>query len=658
MKRILTILIFISLQASATNYYFSINGNDANNNTGNTPWQSATKFAVLLRTADAGDSILFKRGEVFSGFIVTHCNSGISFGAYGTGAAPIISGFTALTSWKETSSSPHSNIWIASCNSGTNLDLVTVNGIIIPAGRTPNAGLYFNIDSFTKLSGGTGTVTSRDIPSTRQNWKGAEAVMALNAFNRDRNKVVAHDNSTITYTSPDNPKSISDAGNKFFLQKHPATLDQQNEWYYSPDGTLRMYSHVNPATLNVMAATQDYFFKVDFRNNISFTNLKFQGLDSFGISGRFPVRYKIIGNTFEDIGTDAIILDTDSSARIWNNIIKRCGNSGIVALAAAHTWVDNNTIDSCGVFIGMGLGNNQQGDGIKVECYPGDLRTPGDSIIITNNRVTNSGFCGIMFTGINVQVYNNFVNHSGLIKSDAGGIYTNGLHNLSHQRIIRDNVIINGYGNNDMMHNPAPGGFPGIYLDDATGNVDVIRNSIDSATRYGIFLHNCHEINILDNTILNTAGEAAIGSEHDALEPSEKTRNIVIKRNIIHNPTGIKAINIFIYDADDIAKIGTIDSNFYSGTSSANLVKYQAGSTIKNYTLATWSASNGYDRSSKMQVVSPGSVKFVYNASSIAKTISLTSTHTDLKGKTYTGTIKVPAWKSVILIEKSMKKKH
>jgi hypothetical protein len=91
--------------ASATTYYVSSStGNDSNNGTsGATAWQTIAH--VNGQAFQPGDSILFKRGDVWNESLVppSSGSSGtpIAFDAYGTGAAPNLTGYYAVppTSW-------------------------------------------------------------------------------------------------------------------------------------------------------------------------------------------------------------------------------------------------------------------------------------------------------------------------------------------------------------------------------------------------------------------------------------------------------------------------------------------------------------------------------------------------------------------------------
>jgi len=104
MKRIFTIIMLLGLSelAGATTYYVSSStGSDTSSGTSvSTAWQTIGK--VNGQTFQAGDSILFKRGDVWNESL-TPASSGaagnpITFDAYGSGPAPNLTGYYAVPS--------------------------------------------------------------------------------------------------------------------------------------------------------------------------------------------------------------------------------------------------------------------------------------------------------------------------------------------------------------------------------------------------------------------------------------------------------------------------------------------------------------------------------------------------------------------------------
>src|ERR1700693_6645151 len=100
MKTLFTLISFLFAYCllHSTTYYFSATGNDANSGTSSgSPWQTITKFNSFFSSLSPGDNVLFNQGDVFYG-AMTISRSGsagnpITIGSYGSGAAPVITGF-------------------------------------------------------------------------------------------------------------------------------------------------------------------------------------------------------------------------------------------------------------------------------------------------------------------------------------------------------------------------------------------------------------------------------------------------------------------------------------------------------------------------------------------------------------------------------------
>src|SRR5215475_10608106 len=88
-------LALLSGIAGATTYYFSTSDGDdsrtsAQAQNSSTPWKSIDKLNSFFSSLQAGDQVLFKRGDVFYGSINISksgsSGSPIVFGAYGSGS--------------------------------------------------------------------------------------------------------------------------------------------------------------------------------------------------------------------------------------------------------------------------------------------------------------------------------------------------------------------------------------------------------------------------------------------------------------------------------------------------------------------------------------------------------------------------------------------
>ncbi|MEO6869278.1 MAG: hypothetical protein ABI168_06520, partial [Ginsengibacter sp.] len=104
MKTVFVLLLTIlGLSATAKDYYISNSGNDSNSGTTpSSPWQTLNKLNSF-KDLSPGDNVYFKRGDSFVGSIVVNqsgsTGSPITFGAYGIGTIPVITGFIAIDSW-------------------------------------------------------------------------------------------------------------------------------------------------------------------------------------------------------------------------------------------------------------------------------------------------------------------------------------------------------------------------------------------------------------------------------------------------------------------------------------------------------------------------------------------------------------------------------
>src|SRR5215467_2882412 len=145
LRRILTLLLLTLtlISAQATTYYFSTtDGDDSRSNeqaqNSATPWKTISKLNSIFGTLKPGDAVLFKRGDVFQGTIVIATNGAaelpITLSAYGTGAKPVITGFTTLTGWKAIGNGLYESPITENISM---MNMVVRNGVFQPMGRWP-----------------------------------------------------------------------------------------------------------------------------------------------------------------------------------------------------------------------------------------------------------------------------------------------------------------------------------------------------------------------------------------------------------------------------------------------------------------------------------------------------------------------------------------
>ena len=117
--------------AQAAEYYVSNAGSDTSDgSTLQTAWQS---LDPVNTTPGQGDTVLFRRGDLFRGTVTVRA-ADMTFGAYGEGPAPVISGSALITGW-----SPHAgDIYVAATDQP--IVHLFVNGELMTIARYPNSG--------------------------------------------------------------------------------------------------------------------------------------------------------------------------------------------------------------------------------------------------------------------------------------------------------------------------------------------------------------------------------------------------------------------------------------------------------------------------------------------------------------------------------------
>jgi hypothetical protein len=158
MKLVFTIISLLNI-AIAQTFHVSNVGNDSNDGL-----TTATSWATIAKanaTAGAGDFVFLRAGDRWNESIVPAA-SNIYYGAYGTGAKPVITGFQTLSGFTNVG-----NIWTATAStSAYDLNLVLFSGSVKGKGRTPNTGyLTFRTFRDTRLYRWGGYCKNADLGS-------------------------------------------------------------------------------------------------------------------------------------------------------------------------------------------------------------------------------------------------------------------------------------------------------------------------------------------------------------------------------------------------------------------------------------------------------------------------------------------------------------
>lgn len=637
MRKLITILFICLLKNSfATNYYVATSGGDAAAGTSPaTAWGTIAK--VNSSTFSPGDSILFKRGDIFYGTI-NISNSGssgnpITFGAYGSGANPIISGFTMpAADWTDLGS----NIWESTnpVSTLTGCNMVVIDGVNTPMGRYPNTGYL----TYQSHSGNT-TITSSSLTGT-PDWTGASVVIKKIKYVITSGTITAQSGGTLTYT--DDAYYTPTDGFGLFIQNDSRTLDEQNEWYYDPSTKkIKVYSTSMPDNVSVASVSNNIVVTGAY---ITIENLDLTGANGDAISISSTNHVTVQNCNISFAGINAVYAPGCPYTAVNNNNVYQCNNWGIfLNNESANAIVTNNKVRNIGLINGM------------TQTYSvGAITAYGNNSLIQYNSIDSVGFMGIDFAGEGSSVLNNLVNHACITKDDGGGIYTS---DNKPDKVILGNIVLNTAGCIEGTPDGDYAGY-GIYLDSYCSHYIVQGNTVANCNAAGGFFSNLDSNIIRDNTFYNNALLGGFGAQSQVMFEyicCNNTRKNLFNNNLLFTKDVAKnAMFMFSnYTTDDISEFGTADSNYYVNPSGGKLFSTQYNTTITDRNFVNWKTYMGWDANSQSIIKSSGtldSVLFVYNSTTSPVTTQLSFKYIDVKGNIYNGSITLAPYTSAVLI--------
>ncbi len=634
----------------AATYYVSNAGDDANSGlTEELAWKTLTK--VNAATFSAGDQILFKRGDTFYGTLTIHqsgtSGNPITYGAYGTGENPILTGFTSITSWTDLGN----NIW-ESTNAVSTLstcNMLVINGANTPMGRTPNSGYYYfqsHSDDYH--------ITSNNLTGT-PNWTGAELALNINNWETKRVPITAQSGGTLKFTQPES-FSIRQDDLKFIIQSDTRTLDQQNEWYYNPSTKkISVYSSTEPSGVKV--STVSTLVSVSSKNYVTFENIEFTGSNEKTISISNSNNITVDNCDFNYSGLDAIYGSQVGTSE--NLVVQYCtfnnSNNGAIGVdnEFPNAIIANNIVTYIGLIYGAnrvllsGTNNSSRLSGITAK---------GSGTIIEHNTVTNIGYRGIDYLGSNTTVRYNYIEHYCQINHDGGGIYTWNTSNATY----RSTGIYTPYSGTKVYNNivigdtkvKEPGHLittdAGIYLDGNSNGIEVYNNTVEFPIGDGFRVNGNHNVDVHHNNIFNTS--YGIRFRHEYISNVSATYNTVIAKNS----------NQYVYmvdPAESVINIITADFNVLDRPIDSDnifelIIRVPFGHPF--YSLSEWQSYSGQDANSHkcpVSITSESDLQFEYNASDFVKTIPLSNPMIDVNGTKYAFQLTLQPYSSIILIK-------
>ena len=640
-RTLLTILIVhLSFFGFAATYYISNAGNDSNSGLSiSMPWKTLGK--VNASTFVPGDQILFKRGDTFYGSLtIGHSGtsgSRIVYGPYGTGANPIITGFTAVTSWTNLGS----NIWESTSAVSTlsELNMVVINGINTGMGRTPNIGYYY-YQSFV----GSTSITSNNLNGT-PNWTGAEVAFNNTPYTLKRSTITSQSGGTLNFSTVG---YIQKANQQLIIQNDPRTLDVQNEWYYNPTTKkIQIYSTSQPT--NVKVSTIGELVNIN-GHYVTVENISFMGSNSrtIVVGGKDYVTIQNCDIRYSGLHGIYGSYTSSTGLKVEGCSITDSNQGGIgVTSYFTNIIIRSNTIVNSGIIYGTTARVSAQGNNTQASY---GISMWGNNGLVELNTIQNIGYVGIRFMGNNTIVQKNYITNFCLNAHDGGGIYTwNGSNPTNSGMKVLDNIVIGTSANGVSSDSDSDAG---IYLDDYSNGVEISGNTV-SGCDYGIFLHEAHDVVVQGNTTFNNDKGIRL---YGRASPFYMT-NITVQNNIVvAKTTGQVAIH---FDPLELVKPTFKSSNnCYSRPINdtktiGGYIRTPSFAGLSN-TVAEWQTYSGQDANSAkspQSITSESDMRYDYNETNTAKTVSLSQPMMDMRGVKYTGSITLQPYKSVVLIK-------
>ncbi len=531
-------------------FYVSAAGDDAAAGTSPaTAWRSLSRVQRALASLAPGHRVLFARGHVFAGALSLDGVKGtaaapIVFGAYCTGADPVISGFSRLGGWMARGG----NVYEASCpDCPANLNLLAVDGQPRSLARHPDAdagdGGYLYWDS------ASGKVSITDDAIAGTDWSGASVAVRSRAWVLDRVRVTGQSGGTLALAA--GVTYPLEKGFGYFLMNHPAALNRDGEWTW--DATtrrIRLYSDVDPASRSVLAGTRARLLSLRGASFLVFDGLALRGANDEIVFAQRCDGVVLRRVTVQASGGVGVAFEGCRNVEVSDTTVHASLDTGLSMPDCPACSVRRSRITESGTIPGMGRNSVRRHLGAQIG---------GAGMVFDANVVAGSGYNGLDLAG-NATVTRNHVSGFNRVLSDGGGIY---MFRRDGQTTVSRNTVSDGVGvragtpySTAMTH--------GIYVDDDSVGVVVSDNVVLRAGNAGIMLHNNRNGTVTGNTVMQHR-DANILLMQDSLSASgNRNTGMVIRGNTLVDTSGKPLVWVKASEPGyDFAGFARIDANRY-----------------------------------------------------------------------------------------------
>lgn len=638
MKFLFALLLLISTNLFATNYFVANAGSDGAAGTIGAPWQTVPKVNGFA--FNSGDTVFFNRGDKFAGPIVLN-RSGIVIDAYGTGAIPEITGLTEVSSW----SSIGGGLYETTIGSASTLNMVLLDDVVQPIGRWPKSG-YLTSQSHS----GTTQIGSSAIGSALS-YVGGELVIRPVHWIIQRGTVSAQTSTTVNYapfSTPIGSVYQQTDGFGFFFQNHINACTALGDWAYN--GTTHkltmFFGGGGPGSHVVRVTTVDKLVSGSSKSNIKIRNINLTGANTRNVELTSCSAITIDGSIINYSGQDGVWINATTGLSILNSTINNSMNNGITGNSAGTPTITNCTIKNSGRIAGMGVSGDGQ---YQATAYL------GNSLNIQNCIIDSSGYIGIDFRGTSSLIKRNYVTNFCLVKDDGAGIYT-WSPSQSGSRVT-ENIVMYGKGNPSGTTD-TKGAASGIYMDDNATGVEIDHNTSAYNAFSGILFHNCNNINVHDNTFFNNGVAQYTGGQayYSSSSTTGPISAISLNNNIFFSKNGLLDVTNVDPAGSTFPFFTTADNNYYcrplneSGDFSLN-----RGGTFTHPDLAGWrtaTSKEGASQKTPVAVTDTNKIRLVINPTNGSVVTNFAGvSYRNLPGTVYTGSITLGAFQSAVLIQ-------
>lgn len=675
-----SLLLCLFTTTSATNYYISsTDGNDSNDGkTATSAWKSIDKVNSSNSLFVAGDSIFFKKGDIFYGSMTIGSRSGtdakpIVYTTYGTGNMPILRGSQKVTNWTV----HNGNIWKANL---PKLSRIVWNGTAnVPFYyRTPS--LFINNErqrlgrepDYNPTNGGFRTINTHAadnktitegaaLPYPTNHFQGADIAIRTNHDLFNIETVVSHSGSSVVVTATNASSSLNTIRDKYgyIFQNHINTLNLDGEWFHDiATEILYLYSETDPNTRNIEVPFYPSTLTINSSNYVKVMGLRIENAANNTLGGQNDTYLTIDGchiNNSSDYGTNTWNI---TNASFINNSITNVNDVGVRWEGGNGIVFSGNTFKNIGMWAGMGGEDYIAYTGLRLI-----VNSAGNPSIIEKNTLDSIGYHGINFGGKYLIIRQNDVGRFCSIKDDGGGIYSA---NNIHPNKIYENFVHDAPG--ATQGTPVGEGVKtaGIYPDNDSQNWEIYKNTIYNIGKWGILANLSSNNSFYENTIFNTGAGIVLNTYQNNFGPNGTLAagiNNNMKRNILfpRSATQLCAqFNNSVNPSDLITKLGTLDSNYYCQPYAGGKEIEVNGSSTNSLTFGAFrSAYSAYEANGKAAPLKLNasddpntSIRLETNPSTVAKTVDLGITqYVDAKARNYTGVVTLLPYTSLALIK-------